>query len=155
MFGTFYLADAAVRHGVRRIVHASTAAVYGPPEYTPVDEGHPLNPISPYGASKLAAERLLVGYAQTFGFELAVVRIFNTYGPRQPRYVAYDLMKKLERNPRRLEVLGSGLQRRDYCYISDTVGALMLAGETPASPPAVMNVSGGRTVTIRELVRQS
>ncbi|MCK4412804.1 MAG: SDR family NAD(P)-dependent oxidoreductase [Candidatus Eisenbacteria sp.] len=150
--GTYHLADAAIRHGARRIVHASTAAVYGPPQYTPVDEAHPLNPISPYGGSKLAAERLLAAYAQTFDFEFAAVRIFNTYGPRQPRYVAYDLMMKLTRDPQHLEVLGTGEQKRDYCYISDTVSALLLAGEIPAAQPEVINVSGGRTITIRELV---
>jgi UDP-glucose 4-epimerase len=150
--GTFHVADAAVRHGVRRIVQASTAAVYGPPQYTPVDERHPLDPISPYGASKLAADRLLFAYAPIFGFEVALVRIFNTYGPRQPRYVAYDLMMKLARDPKRLEVLGSGEQRRDYCYIADMVEALVLAAETPAPEPLVLNVSGGRTVSIRELV---
>ncbi len=150
--GTYHVADAAVRFGVRRIVYASTAAVYGPPQYTPVDEKHPLNPISPYGASKTASERLLSGYAHTFDFELAIVRIFNTYGPRQPRYVAYDLMMKLARNPKRLEVLGTGDQKRDYSYIDDTVGALILAGETPAEQPEVFNIAGGRTVSIRELV---
>jgi UDP-glucose 4-epimerase len=150
--GTFHLADAVVRHRVRRVVYASTAAVYGPPRYTPVDEDHPLDPISPYGGSKLSAERLLVAYARTFGFELVAVRVFNTYGPRQPRYVAYDLMQKLKRNPDRLEVLGSGNQLRDYAYVRDTVEAFVLAGEVPATAPLLLNVSGGRTVSIRELV---
>jgi UDP-glucose 4-epimerase len=150
--GSYHVADAVIRAGARRIVQASTAAVYGPPRYTPVDEQHPLEPISPYGGSKLAAERLLIAYARSFDFELTLVRIFNTYGPRQPRYVAHDLMKKLARDPRRLEVLGSGLQQRDYAYIDDTVSALLLGGELPQHEPLVYNVSGGRTVTIRELV---
>ncbi|MBD3236336.1 MAG: SDR family NAD(P)-dependent oxidoreductase [Candidatus Eisenbacteria bacterium] len=150
--GTYHVADAAVRYDVHRIVQASTAAVYGPPQYTPVDEQHPLMPISPYGGSKLAAERLLSAYAHTFEFELFCVRIFNTYGPRQPRYVAYDLMMKLARDPRRLEVLGSGNQQRDYCYISDMVAALMIAGSRPIERVEVANISGGRTTSIRELV---
>ena len=146
------LLECCAKNDVKHFVFSSTAAVYGPPQYTPVDEAHPLNPISPYGGSKLAAERLLAAYAQTFDFEFAAVRIFNTYGPRQPRYVAYDLMMKLTRDPQRLEVLGTGEQKRDYCYISDTVRALLLAGEIPAAQPEVINVSGGRTITIRELV---
>lgn len=150
--GTYHVADAAVRFGVRRIVQASTAAVYGPPQYTPVDECHPLMPISPYGGSKLAAERLLSAYSHTFDFELFIIRIFNTYGPRQPRYVAYDLMQKLARNPKRLEVLGSGDQQRDYCFISDMIRALMLAGERAVRQPEIANVSGGHTTSIRELV---
>ncbi|MFB3907924.1 MAG: SDR family NAD(P)-dependent oxidoreductase [Candidatus Eisenbacteria bacterium] len=152
--GTFHVADAAVRHGVRRIVFASSAAVYGPPRTIPVAESHPLLPISPYGGSKVAAERMLYAYARTFGFELAILRIFNTYGPRQRRYVAYDLMQKLARDRRRLEVLGDGEQRRDYCFVSDTVAAFRLASLHPldGGEPAVWNVSGGRTISIRELV---
>ena len=150
--GTYHLADAMVRHGVRRIVFASSAAVYGPPRYTPVDEAHPLDPISPYGGSKLAAERLLHAYAATFNFELMVLRLFNTYGPRQRRYVAYDLMQKLARDPHRLEVLGDGEQRRDYSYVADTVEAFVMAGFHPIEGSTVWNVAGGRTVSIRELV---
>jgi UDP-glucose 4-epimerase len=150
--GTYHIADAAIRHGVRRVVFASTAAVYGPPRYTPIDEAHPLDPISPYGASKLAAERLLVAYARTFDLELTAVRIFNTYGPRQPRYVAYDLMMKLARDPHRLEVLGTGEQKRDYAYIDDTVSAILMGGEASVTEPLIYNIAGGRTVTIRELV---
>lgn len=150
--GSFNVADAMVRHQVRRIVFASSAAVYGPPRYTPVDEAHPLEPISPYGGSKVAAERTLFAYARTFGFEVAVLRLFNTYGPRQRRYVAYDLMQKLARDPHRLEVLGDGEQRRDYSFVSDTALAFVLAATAPLEGPTVWNVAGGRTVSIRELV---
>lgn len=150
--GVYHILDAAIKHGVRRIIQASTAAVYGPPEFTPVTEDHPLKPISPYGASKAAADSLLLGYALTYDFELSIARIFNTYGPRQPRYVAYDLMRKLERNPHRLEVLGTGEQRRDYAYIDDTVRALLIGGQVPVDQPLVFNISGGRTISVRELV---
>lgn len=150
--GTYNVADAAIRFGVERILYASTAAVYGTPEYTPVDEKHPLNPISPYGATKLCSERLLYAYSQVFDFNLTIVRIFNTYGPRQRHYVAYDLMMKLAKNPNKLDVLGSGNQLRDYCYIADMVAGLMFAAERASSPGEVFNISGGRTVSIRELV---
>ena len=149
--GSFHVADAVIRHRVRRLVYVSTAAVYGPPRTVPVSEEAPCEPISPYGGSKLAADRLLISYARTFGFELALLRLFNTYGPRQPRYVIHDLIRKLQADPTRLEVLGSGEQRRDYCYIADTVEALLLAATTPAPSPLVLNVSGGRTISIREL----
>ena len=150
--GTYNIADAAIRHDVKRILYASTAATYGTPEYTPVDEKHPLNPQSPYGATKLASERLLYAYSQVFEFDLTIVRIFNTYGPRQRHYVAYDLMMKLAKDPNRLEVLGSGNQLRDYCYIEDMVAGLIHVAELADRPGQVFNISGGRTVSIRELV---
>lgn len=150
--GTFHVARAALAAGCRRIVFTSSAAVYGPPLRTPVDENHPLEPISPYGGSKLAAERLLAAHARTFGCEAVIARVFNTYGPRQRRYVAYDLLRKLRRDPKRLEVLGDGRQRRDYAFVSDTTGALLLLGEVPAPEPLAVNIAGGRTISIRELV---
>ena len=150
--GTYNIADAAIRYDVNRILYASTAATYGAPEYTPVDEKHPLNPQSPYGATKLASERLLYAYSQVFDFDLTIVRIFNTYGPRQRHYVAYDLMMKLVKNPKRLEVLGSGNQLRDYCYIDDMVAGLIHVEQLASRPGQVFNISGGRTVSIRELV---
>jgi UDP-glucose 4-epimerase len=150
--GTYHVLAVARENPEVRIVFSSSAAVYGPPRYTPVDEEHPLEPISPYGGSKLAAERLLVSYARTYGLRVAVARIFNTFGPRQPRYVAYDLLMKLRRDPKRLEVLGDGRQRRDYCYVSDMVEALLLLARQPLEEPLVVNVSGGRTVSIRDLV---
>jgi UDP-glucose 4-epimerase len=149
--GTWHVADAVIRHDVERVVFTSTAAVYGTPVYTPVDEKHPLDPVSPYGASKLAGERLLFAYSPIFNFDLTIVRIFNTFGPRQRHYVIYDLMQKLKRNPDRLEVLGSGNQLRDYCFVSDMVAGLMLAAGVASSPAQVVNISGGRTVSIREL----
>lgn len=152
VIGTYNVADAAIRHDVKRILYASTAATYGAPEYTPVDEKHPLNPQSPYGATKLASERLLYAYSQVFEFDLTIVRIFNTYGPRQRHYVAYDLMMKLAKDPNRLEVLGSGNQLRDYCYIDDMVAGLIHVAGLAGRPGQVFNISGGRTVSIRELV---
>ncbi len=149
--GSYNLADAVIRHRVRRLVQASTAAVYGSPRKIPVSEDHPCDPISPYGGSKLAADRLIFAYSQVFEFEVSLVRIFNTYGPRQPRYVIHDLIRKLQADPEHLDVLGSGEQRRDYCYVSDAVEALVLAAEVPAPSPLVLNLSGGQTITIREL----
>jgi UDP-glucose 4-epimerase len=150
--GTFHVLRAALEAGCRRIVFTSSAAVYGPPLRTPVDEAHPLEPISPYGGTKLAAERLLAAHARTFGIEVASARVFNTYGPRQRRYVASDLLVKLRRDPKHLEVLGDGSQRRDYCYVSDTVEALMLLARVPAPEPIAVNIAGGGTISIRDLV---
>jgi UDP-glucose 4-epimerase len=150
--GSFNVFEAAKDVGVSRVIYASSAAVYGEPEYTPADEKHPLRPTSFYGESKLAAERVGMMYHKMFGLGFTAIRIFNTYGPRQPRYVLADLIRKLKRNPRELEVLGTGKQIRDYCYVSDTVGAFIAAAENEEMNGDAYNISGGAPVSIRELV---
>jgi UDP-glucose 4-epimerase len=142
----------ALKNKVEKIIFASTAAVYGDPAYIPVDEKHPTVPVSPYGASKLAIERLGHAYHKTYGLPFVTIRIFNTYGERQPRYVMHDLLKKLYKNNSKLEVLGTGSQRRDYSYVSDTVAAFILAAERDNSSGQAYNIAGGKTISIKELV---
>ena len=150
--GSFNVYEAAKDLGVTRVVYASSAAVYGEPIYVPTDEKHPLLPSSFYGESKLAAERLGMMYHKMFGLGFTAIRIFNTYGPRQPRYVLADLIRKLKRNPRKLEVLGTGNQIRDYCFVSDTAGAFIAAAENEQTNGEAYNISCGNPVSIRELV---
>lgn len=149
--GTLNLLKAIVENGgVPKFIYASSAAVYGNPEYTPMDEKHPTNPISPYGISKLAGEKYSHAYFSEYGINSTVLRIFNTYGPRQPRYVMFDLLNKLHEDSSRLEVLGTGKQVRDYCYVSDVVNAFTLAADK--SPPgSIFNIAGGETITIRDV----
>jgi UDP-glucose 4-epimerase len=146
--GTFNVLEAARKFDVQTVVYASSAAVYGEPEYLPMDEHHPTHPISPYGASKLAGEQMGTVYKEVYGLNFSAVRIFNTYGPRQPRYVMYDLLKKLKRNSSQLEVLGTGDQVRDYCYVSDMVDALMLVAQ---KGEGTYNVAGGIPTSVREV----
>lgn len=146
--GTFNILEASVNSGVKKVVYASTAAVYGEPEYIPMGEKHPLRPISPYGASKLAGESVGMAFKETYGLNFASIRIFNTYGPRQPRYVMYDFIMKLKKNPKNLEVLGTGEQVRDYCYVSDMVDVFMLTAE---KGDGIYNAAGGVPTSIREL----
>ncbi|QSG07036.1 Nucleoside-diphosphate-sugar epimerase [Halapricum desulfuricans] len=133
-----------------KVVYASSCAVYGNPEYAPMDEDHPYNPISPYGVHKLAGDRYVRAYHTEHGFDTAALRIFNTYGPRQPRYVMYDFLRKLQADPAELEVLGTGEQVRDYAYIDDTVSAFLLLADR-AEPGEAYNVSGESVISIRDL----
>jgi UDP-glucose 4-epimerase len=152
--GTFNVLSTCVKHGIEKVVYASTAAVYGEPVYTPMDEEHPLNPISPYGASKLAGERLGFAYHKTFELPFTALRVFNTYGPRQRRYVMYDLLKKIYDNPDTLEVLGTGQQIRDYCYVADTANAFIQIAERDDSVGHVFNIAGGKPISIREIAER-
>lgn len=150
--GTFNLLAACRSSDVRRIIYASTAAVYGTPQYTPMDEQHPCRPVSPYGASKYAGERLGFAFRETYGLPFTAFRIFNTFGPRQPRYVMYDLFRKLQNDSRTLEVLGTGEQVRDYCYVADTAKAFVDVSADDITEGEVYNLSGGRSISIRNLV---
>lgn len=150
--GSFNVFQAANEAGVRRVIYASSAAVYGEPQYVPTDEKHPLLPTSFYGQSKLTGERLGMMFHKMLGLGFTAIRIFNTYGPRQPRYVLADLIRKLKRNPRELEVLGTGTQTRDYCFVSDTAAAFVAMAERDEADGEVYNISGGNPVSIRELV---
>lgn len=136
-----------------KIVYASSAAVYGPPENPPITEEHPKNPISPYGVHKFAGEKHMTAYVEEQGLDISAVRIFNTFGPRQPRYVMYDFFKKLQEDNSELEVLGTGRQIRDYCYISDTVRAFEIVAEEGGAGEAY-NLSGENVISINDLAEK-
>ena len=150
--GGFSILHSCLNTNVQKVVYASTAAVYGTAKYKPIDEVHPVEPVSPYGASKLSTEKLGMAYQQTYGLPFTAIRIFNIYGERQPRYVMYDLLKKLYQNPKKLTVLGNGEQIRDYCYVSDAARCFILAAESEKAVGEVFNLAGGNPVSIKELV---
>ena len=151
VLGTFNILMSSLESNVERVIYASSAAVYGEPEYVPIDEGHPLNPISPYGASKLAGEKLGFAYYHTYGIGFTSLRIFNAYGPRQKKHVIYDILRKLNEDPSRLELLGDGRQVRDFCYVTDVVKAFLLAAENKNSIGEVFNIGSGEAISLHKL----
>jgi UDP-glucose 4-epimerase len=151
--GTFNVLRLSLKYGIKQVIYASSAAVYGEPRYLPMDEAHPLSPVSPYGASKLSAELMGFAFYKTYGLNFTVFRIFNVFGPRQRRYVMYDLLNKLLKDPSKLEVLGTGDQVRDYVYVKDAVQAFIKAINNEKCFGNIYNLGGGEPITIRELVR--
>ena len=151
VLGSQNIMRACMANDVGRLVFASTAAVYGDPVYTPMDEDHPLRPISPYGASKLAAENLGFAYHRSFGLPFTAIRISNSYGERQTKYVIHDLLAKLLSDPGRLEVLGDGNQHRDFCHVSDVSRCFILAAESDTMRGEALNLAGPGSISIRDL----
>lgn len=147
-WGTFNILDVARRFDIESIVVASSGAVYGQPNQFPIVESEAIQPISPYGASKGAAESICQAFSASYSLPIKIARIFNTYGPRQPRFVMYDFYRKLRRDPSRLEILGNGKQIRDYCFVADTVEGLLCLGELSLEKCETFNISSGQSYSV-------
>lgn len=154
--GSLRLFEAARRGKVGQILFASTGgAIYGEQDHFPADEDHPTRPLSPYGAAKLAVERYLYFYHQTYGLDVACMRYANVYGERQNPHgeagvVAIFLDRLLSgQQPR---VNGDGLQTRDYVHVSDVVKANLAVLGRPGF--LTYNVGTGRETTVVELFRE-
>jgi UDP-glucose 4-epimerase len=133
------------------VIFASSAAVYGNPEYLPLGEAHPTNPISPYGISKLACEKYCYAYSSQYAIDTAIIRIFNTYGPRQTRYVMDDFYHKLKSGSPILQMIGEGMQVRDFCFVTDTVKAFVAVAKNLERGCQLYNVGTGKPTTIRDV----
>lgn len=136
-----------------RLVNVSSGAVYGNPIKLPISESDPTVPISPYGVSKLAAERYVSVFCQLYGISSSSVRLFSVYGPRQKKQVVFDFMEKLKNNPQELEIVGDGSQSRDFVYVEDVVDALILLSNKASGEGEVYNVASGKSHSIAELAR--
>jgi len=134
-----------------KVIFASSAAVYGKVTKTPTPEDEPLVPYSFYGLSKMAAENYCRIYSELFGVPTVTLRLFNIYGPGTNKGVMIDLYRRLLRDPRRLEVLGTGNQLKDYLYIDDSVEALLMATERAACRGEAYNIGLGESYTVFQL----
>jgi UDP-glucose 4-epimerase len=141
----------AIKKAQSKVVFSSSAAVYGKVSKTPTPENEPLVPYSFYGLSKLAAENYCRIYSELFGVSTVTLRLFNIYGPGTNKGVMIDLYRRLLRDPRRLEVLGTGFQLKDYLYIDDAVEALLIAPEKAECKGEAYNIGLGESYTVFEL----
>ncbi len=149
--GSAHVLQAAREAGVGGVLLMSSSEVYGGARYNPVDEAHPVQPRSPYAASKLATEQLGASYHTSFGLPVTIVRGFNVYGPRQPeRNLVPTLVRQaLEGDEVRTGRLDSV---RDYIYVTDAIDALLLLATTPAAVGRTFNVGSGLGSTADDLI---
>ena len=124
---THRMLEASRKAGVKRFIFASSSTVYGESDVIPTPEDSRLEPISLYGASKLACESLISSYAHNFGMKAYVFRLANVIGGRSTHGVIFDFVGKLRDNPRELEILGDGTQNKSYIHIDDCIDAMMTA----------------------------
>lgn len=150
--GTLNVLEAAREHGAR-VVHTSTSETYGTARYTPIDEAHPLTGQSPYSATKIGADKLAESYHLAFGLEVATIRPFNTYGPRQSsRAIIPSVMQQLAAGSPTVRI-GSTSPVRDLNYVTDTVAGFLLIGASARAVGQTLNIGSGRAVSIGDLVQ--
>ncbi|HMF44514.1 MAG TPA: GDP-mannose 4,6-dehydratase [Polyangia bacterium] len=149
--GTLNVLEAARRQRVRRFVHTSTSEVYGTPKDLPIRETHPLNAQSPYAASKVAADQLVLAYHRSYELPATILRPFNTYGPRQStRAVLPTILSQLAAGKKQVE-LGRVDTRRDLTFVTDTVDGFLRAGVADGIEGDTIQLGTGRAVSIAEL----
>ena len=129
---TYNVLEAMRTKEVRRIIFTSTSTVYGEADKLPTPEDYPTQPISLYGASKLACEALIASYCHTFDMHAWIYRFANIIGRRSSHGVIYDFINKIRTNPKELEILGDGNQTKSYIYVDDCIEAMFTGLKTKA-----------------------
>ncbi|MDN3555246.1 NAD-dependent 4,6-dehydratase LegB [Halomonas maura] len=150
--GTLNVVQAAQELDVEKVVHTSTSEVYGTARRVPITEEHPLQGQSPYSASKIGADQIALSFQHSFATPVAVIRPFNTYGPRQSaRAVIPTVITQIATGVRRLR-LGALHPTRDFNFVADTVAGFMRVAECDAAVGEVINVGTGFEISIGDTV---
>lgn len=153
IIGTVNLFEYASKlSSIKKIIFASSSSVYGNPLYTPVDENHPKNPISPYAVSKLCGENYATLYFKENHLPITCLRFYTVYGPRsRPDMAIWKFFSNMIQN-KQILIYGDGTQKRDFTYVSDVINGLILAGENDNSSGEVFNIGGSNPITVNDLV---
>ena len=149
--GTYNVLQAARELGVERVIQTSTSEVYGTARYVPIDENHILQPQSPYSASKIGSDNIALSYFNSFNLPVAIVRPFNTYGPRQSaRAIIPTIITQILSGKRRIE-LGNLTPTRDLNFVLDTARGFIHIAECDGAVGEVVNIGSGREISVGDL----
>ena len=148
--GTLNVLQAARELGVSKVVHTSTSEVYGTAQYVPIDENHPLQGQSPYSASKIGADQMALSFYRSFEMPVAIIRPFNTYGPRQSaRAVIPTIITQLATGKEKIK-LGALSPTRDFNYVQDTVSGFISIMDSEKAVGQVINIGSNYEISIGE-----
>lgn len=151
--GTLNIVQAARELGVEKVVHTSTSEVYGTAQFVPITESHPLQGQSPYSASKIGADQIAMSFYHAFNLPVAIIRPFNTYGPRQSaRAVIPTVITQIANGKRKIK-LGALSPTRDFNFVQDTVGGFIAIAEAEKSIGEVINIGSNYEISIGDTVR--
>lgn len=146
--GTLNICQAVRDNGVNRLIHTSTSEVYGTAQYVPIDEKHPLQPQSPYSASKIAADAMAMSFFNAFGLPVTIARPFNTYGPRQSaRAVIPTIIAQIASGKKQIQ-LGDVSPTRDFNYVEDTCRGFIALAESEKSIGETVNIGSNCEISI-------
>jgi UDP-glucose 4-epimerase len=152
--GTLNLLDACRDTGIERFVMASSSSVYGVPRSLPYEETHPTTPVSPYGASKLAAERYAMAYSEVYDLPAVALRYFTVYGPRMRPNMAISNFVSRCLNDEPPIIYGDGTQTRDFTYIDDVIEANVTLLDTDAADGQALNIGSTDNIAIKTLATE-
>jgi len=146
--GTLNICQAAKENGVKRIIHTSTSEVYGTAQYVPIDENHPMQPQSPYSATKIAADAMAMSFYNAFDLPVTIARPFNTYGPRQSaRAVIPTIITQIASGEKEIK-LGDVTPTRDFNYVEDTCRAFIALAESEATIGETINIGSNFEISV-------
>jgi UDP-glucose 4-epimerase len=151
IYATYLLLEEIRHSNAHTIVFASTSTVYGDVDVIPTPETHPTRPISLYGASKLASEAMIRAYAHTYNRRAIILRLANVVGSRSGHGVIHDFIAKLQKDSKRLEILGDGSQSKSYLYVEDCVDAFITSLQKAENHARILNVGSIDRVTVTEI----
>lgn len=148
--GTLNIAQASLDHGVQRLMHTSTSEVYGTAQYVPIDEKHPLQPQSPYSASKIGADSMAMSYYNAFELPVSIARPFNTYGPRQSaRAVIPTIITQIANGKSQIQ-LGDTSPTRDFNYVTDTCQGMMAIAASEKTVGETVNIGSNFEISVQD-----
>ena len=148
--GTLNICQAAKENGNIRVIHTSTSEVYGTAQYVPIDEKHPLQPQSPYSATKIAADAMAMSFYNAFKLPLTIARPFNTYGPRQSaRAVIPTIITQIANGAKEIK-LGDITPTRDFSYVEDTCRGFIALAEEGKTIGETINIGSNFEISIGE-----
>ncbi|EKD28244.1 MAG: hypothetical protein ACD_79C00370G0001 [uncultured bacterium] len=150
--GTLNICQGALENGCKKIIHTSTSEVYGSARYVPIDEKHPLQPQSPYSASKIGADSIALSFFYSFNLPLSIARPFNTYGPRQSaRAVIPTIITQIASGQKEIK-LGDISTTRDFNYVKDTCKGFLSIALSDKTKGEVINIGSGKETALKELI---
>lgn len=151
--GTLNICQAAKENGVQRVIHTSTSEVYGSAQYVPIDEAHPLQPQSPYSASKIGADAMAMSFHNAFGLPLTIARPFNTYGPRQSaRAVIPTIISQIAAGKKEIK-LGDVTPTRDFNYVADTCRGFIMLAECGEAIGKTVNIGSNYEISVGDTLQ--